>query len=70
MGFISAGFLNATGMLKMQDRDCCAVHFANASNPVAALFHVCMASSLAAHDLKQKSDFHALLENSLTMTLS
>ena len=50
MGFISAGFLNATGMLKMQDRDCCAVHFANASNPVAALFHGCMASSLAAYE--------------------
>lgn len=50
MGFISAGFLNATGMLKMQDRDCYAVHFANASNPVAALFHGCMASSLAAYE--------------------
>lgn len=50
VGFISAGFLNATGMLKMQDRDCCAVHSANASNPVAALFHVCMASSLAAYE--------------------
>lgn len=50
---------------------CCA--FCKCLKPrcsIVSRLHGVISCSLSVYDLKQKSDFHALLENSLTMTLS